>query len=155
MFHIFGKRKSPQQGLCSGCGSALSSDDTYMLNKQKYCGKCYQEEKKKSNKTITTKDDMLSGQDAKKESAAPVSVSGIERLSNRCFCQDCAYRDSKNKYEQNCDHKMLFHLLQLLFLDPTDINEISCKSVSSIPMGRKIKMQFTSLFILNFFRNEA
>ena len=65
-------------------------------------------------------------EDAKKESAAPVSVSGIERLSNRCFCQDCAYRDSKNKYEQNCDRKMLFHQLQLLFMDSTDKNELSC-----------------------------
>lgn len=68
MFGFFGKKKEAPKVVCHKCGAALRSDDTYMLNQQKYCGKCYQEEKKKSNETIPAKDNGHSGMEVKKES---------------------------------------------------------------------------------------
>ena len=41
MFLFFSKKKEAPKVVYHKCGAALRSDDTYMLNRQKYCGKCY------------------------------------------------------------------------------------------------------------------
>ena len=103
MFRFFGRKKEASQVVCHKCGAALRSDDTYMLNGQKYCGKCYQEEKK-NNETIPAKDTGHPVQNVKKESPAPAGNAKTVTINKDFFVrmERCLAQRGYETYVRKC-----------------------------------------------------